>query len=397
MPLKLSNVLPEELLRNTWDNNNISTTTIAHNLTTTTLPSHHNSTVRPSIIITPPCQWILYKDIADSRVRIWDLMILIPNSLFLLFLLLKIKTSFSKLKNTSSPIFLAFYGLVWIVAIISVLRCVVSMTVNAAVPAGDIADRLLWLILRFFLLSTELSVITFGLAFGHLDSQTSIKWVLLVTSFVALAYSFTQGALEFTTHQHVFHVSANGEYDIFGHGGMLFWLISSICFFIIYSSIVILPFTPIRERFALPSKRSFYIYVFLLSLLNMTQAIGSGLLYGDVMSGLCVVDVTTYLYFTCFAPFVYLCFLREFFATSQTPNILFSYKAQVDDGGEEDLNLPHQSFPNSPKPENGELYDSTQFEDQAQLDSPNPLYNNTEVSINADIDYDYYQQTNKIA
>ena len=35
-----------------------------------------------------------------------------------------------------------FYVLqVFLVAVISVLRCVVSMTVNAAVPAGDITDK----------------------------------------------------------------------------------------------------------------------------------------------------------------------------------------------------------------------------------------------------------------
>ncbi len=51
-------------------------------------------------------------------------------------------------------------------AVMSVIRCAVAMTVNAAVPAGDIADKVLWVAVRFFLLATELSVVTFGLAFG---------------------------------------------------------------------------------------------------------------------------------------------------------------------------------------------------------------------------------------
>ena len=34
-----------------------------------------------------------------------------------------------------------FVSQVFLVAVISVLRCVVSMTVNAAVPAGDITDK----------------------------------------------------------------------------------------------------------------------------------------------------------------------------------------------------------------------------------------------------------------
>ncbi len=65
----------------------------------------------------------------------------------------------------------------FLTASISVLRCVVSMTVNAAVPAGDITDKVLWLILRFFMLATELSVVVFGLAFGKFYSESGLHTV----------------------------------------------------------------------------------------------------------------------------------------------------------------------------------------------------------------------------
>lgn len=100
------------------------------------------------------------------RVRVWDLIILIPNVLFLLFLALRFNKAQLKLRATSSPIFLTFYGLVWGNVIISVIRCVVSMTVNAALPFGGLADKVLWITVRFFLLATEMSVVIFGLAFG---------------------------------------------------------------------------------------------------------------------------------------------------------------------------------------------------------------------------------------
>ena len=100
------------------------------------------------------------------RVRVWDLIILIPNVLFLLFLALRFNKAQLKLRATSSPIFLTFYGLVWGNIIISVIRCVVSMTVNAALPLGGLADKVLWITVRFFLLATEMSVVIFGLAFG---------------------------------------------------------------------------------------------------------------------------------------------------------------------------------------------------------------------------------------
>ncbi|KAK7465043.1 hypothetical protein BaRGS_00037782 [Batillaria attramentaria] len=62
-------------------------------------------------ITEPPCSWILYSELNDSRVRIWDLMILIPNALFLVFLVWKLRGSVGKLQASSSPIFTAFYGL----------------------------------------------------------------------------------------------------------------------------------------------------------------------------------------------------------------------------------------------------------------------------------------------
>lgn len=62
------------------------------------------------------------------------------------------------------------------------------------------------------------------------------------------------------------------------------------------------------------AKLSFYLYVFLLALLDATQAVGAGLLaWGDMQSGLCVVDVTTWLYFSLYTPLVYHTFLSEFF------------------------------------------------------------------------------------
>ena len=75
-----------------------------------------------------------------------------------------------------------------------------------------------------------------------------------------------------------------------------------------------LPFSRLRERLALPTKVSFYYYVGILSVLNAVQCVGSGLiLYNEADSGLCVVDVTTIMYYSLFTPFVYYTFLSDFF------------------------------------------------------------------------------------
>ncbi|CAG2105863.1 unnamed protein product [Medioppia subpectinata] len=317
-------------------------------------------------------------EIPHSRLRIWDAIIFVPNVLFLAFLLLGLKATKQKLRQTTSPIFATFYLLVCINVTTSLLRCVISMLVNVTSPAGDITDKVFWVIVRFFLLSTETSVLVFGLAFGHLDSQTSIRRVLLVTSFVSLAYSICQGCLEIVAPDESFYIKER-DYYLFSHGGMIFWFCTCLLFALIYLTVFLLPWTPCRQRIPLPTKQSFYVYACLLSVLNLIQAMGSALFFRGHMEGLCVVDVTTYVYFTLFTPLVYWTFLAQFFSATQSV-IMFSYKPQMDDNIEEssadetgcsagpDSQIPHQLSCSSLKTDNefvyqrnGTLYESTQF------------------------------------
>ncbi|KAK0063990.1 transmembrane protein adipocyte-associated 1 [Biomphalaria pfeifferi] len=334
-----------------------------------------NSTESPpipfeTITTLPPCQWILFKDINGSGVKWWDVLILIPNIIFMVFLLLRLPVTIRKLHSTSTPIFAAFYGLILLVSIISLLRCVVAMTVNASISTGIIVDKILWLILKFFLLATELSVVIFGLAFGHLDSRTSIQRVLFVTFSVSLAYSIVQGSLEFE-YDHPFTPGNNSNinnstvsYDMFAQGGMIFLFTTSIFFALVYAIIVILPFTRFRERFFLPTKRLFYYYCSSLAMLNLAQAVASILHYLDVVYSLCVIDATMYLYFSFYNPLVYGVFLWKFFKATQS-GVPFSYKHHEDVIDDEHVILPYSNGATAIKQEEQSpiySYNSTHFD-----------------------------------
>lgn len=86
------------------------------------------------------CLLLLYEDIGSSRVRYWDLLLLIPNVLFFIFLLWKLPLARAKIRVTSSPIFITFYILVFVVALVGIARAVVSMTVSAS-DAATVADK----------------------------------------------------------------------------------------------------------------------------------------------------------------------------------------------------------------------------------------------------------------
>ncbi|KAM4769136.1 transmembrane protein adipocyte-associated 1 isoform 2-T4 [Cyanocitta cristata] len=208
-----------------------------------------------NITVPHKCLLLLYEDIGKSRVRYWDLLLLVPNVLFFMFLLWKLPSARAKIRVTSSPIFTTFYILVFVVALVGIARAVVSMTVSAS-DAAMVADKILWEITRFFLLAIELSVVILGLAFGHLESKSSVKRVLAITTVLSLAYSVTQGTLEILYPDA--HLSAE-DFNIYGHGGRHFWLASSCFFFLVYSLVVILPKTPLKDRISLPclNQRSF--------------------------------------------------------------------------------------------------------------------------------------------
>nr|XP_009667655.1 PREDICTED: transmembrane protein adipocyte-associated 1 [Struthio camelus australis] len=313
---------------------------------TTLSPTTTQAINDTNITVPHKCLLLLYEDIGKSRVRYWDLLLLIPNVLFFMFLLWKLPSARAKIRVTSSPIFTTFYILVFVVALVGIARAVVSMTVSAS-DAATVADKILWEITRFFLLAIELSVVILGLAFGHLESKSSVKRVLAITTVLSLAYSVTQGTLEILYPDA--HLSAE-DFNIYGHGGRHFWLASSCFFFLVYSLVVILPKTPLKDRISLPSRKS----------------LGRALLCVDIIEGLCCVDATTFLYFSFFAPLIYVAFLKGFFGSE--PKILFSYKCQVDEPEDVDVHLPHPYAVAKKEGVDSGFYSSTQIDTAAYLD-----------------------------
>ncbi|XP_030314053.1 transmembrane protein adipocyte-associated 1 isoform X2 [Calypte anna] len=334
------------------DNITHSTTLVTTLENVTTLSPTTIQAINDTNITVPhKCLLLLYEDIGKSRVRYWDLLLLVPNVLFFMFLLWKLPSARAKIRVTSSPIFTTFYILVFVVALVGIARAVVSMTVSAS-DAATVADKILWEITRFFLLAIELSVVILGLAFGHLESKSSVKRVLAITTVLSLAYSVTQGTLEILYPDS--HLSAE-DFNIYGHGGRHFWLASSCFFFLVYSLVVILPKTPLKDRISLPSRKSFYVYAGILALLNLLQGLGSALLCVDIIEGLCF-----------FAPLIYVAFLKGFFGSE--PKILFSYKCQVDEPEDVDVHLPHPYAVAKKEGLDSGFYSSTQIDTTAYLD-----------------------------
>ncbi len=93
----------------------------------------------------------------------------------------------------------------------------------------------MWLIVRLGQLSTELSVLFFGLFFARLDSRQSIMRIMYLTVPISVIYILIQGSLEMLVpDKHYIVIDAdNRYYDLYGHGGMIFWFVSSTFFAIV--------------------------------------------------------------------------------------------------------------------------------------------------------------------
>ncbi|KRX23614.1 Transmembrane protein adipocyte-associated 1 [Trichinella nelsoni] len=297
------------------------------------------------------CKLIFLQQTGEAGVRILDVAIVIPNILFLIFLVYKFPRIRTKLTNTKSPVFFTFFLMVYISTIISVIRAVTAMFASGFNFDGRILVKGLWLLWRFFLVSLELVVLLFGLFFGHLDSRTSIKRALIATGLVSGLFSISQAGLEFdSSSDHGPFLSDSSRVVIFSHGGVIFLLVSSSVFALLYLSVCLAPLTCLQRILLAPSnlytvvmqhvllkmmyiyileRKKFYVYCAILCSLYSLHIVGSALLLCDVQSGLCILALPVYLYYAFYLPTMYYSFLRGYGANANE-ELFFSYSHQKD-------------------------------------------------------------------
>ncbi|CAF0915642.1 unnamed protein product [Rotaria sp. Silwood1] len=288
----------------------------------------------------PFCVRCRTEKILSSQIRYFDVLILIPNLIFLLFIIIKWIRRRTKL-NTNKPLLLSVTCLLLFVTLSNISRCLFVMIFpDNAFHGQEIIVKILWLCIRFFLLWTELSVLLFGICFGRSNSnRPSIKTlkVLIISFIFASIYITTQAVLEFRgdTRPIKFQTS---DYHLYSYGGMKFLLISSSIFLTMYIILFFLPCLCRRHKRYLPIRRSFYFYCFVLALINMIQIIGTILnLTEATIYSMCIVDGTKCTFYICFAPFVYYQFLRRALKSNVLiPRIIYA-DSTIHDDEDDDL------------------------------------------------------------
>lgn len=270
------------------------------------------------------CRSILVGNITrQSAIKKFDAILLVPNFLFLVFLVYKIGKAQVQLHKIKCPIVKTVSFMVFLVCSVGIARCFVSMLLSSIhLDKGakdDLLTKILWLLLDCFQLAVELSVIIFGLWAGNMrDGRKGVRRVLCVTSICAVAYTSVQATLEFVRRPGRKHGIYGRGNDLFGHGGALFWSSTSFFLAIVYFLIVILPFTKLREHYIIPARRSFYVYCGILAVVDLVQGVGGLLLCEEIKGSLCILEGTMFVYYALFGPLVYWSFLKDFFASNRS-------------------------------------------------------------------------------
>lgn len=88
------------------------------------------------------CKAILYDEIPDTSVRLWDMFIFVPNLVFLIYLLYRAQASRERIRQLNSfPILKSFHIFIYLCVVVSMARCLVSVVMKVHTPGGDLIDK----------------------------------------------------------------------------------------------------------------------------------------------------------------------------------------------------------------------------------------------------------------
>jgi len=229
---------------------------------------------------------------------LFDLILLIPTLIFLLFLLWNLKKSLRKLKESESMIISTYYKFIWIVCVFNIVKCLIIITTLQTPFIFDF----LYLISNSLLIFLEISVVVL-MSYGYMvTGREAMQHTAFISFIVTLFYFTIQCIAKYIFEVPLFNMTTTSA---------LFWFIIGSIFMISYATVMILPSTCLKDK--LPARPSYYHYVgFLLSLYSI-RTLGSALIFFGANIGFCLVDIQMLIYYSLFAPVLYICFMRDFF------------------------------------------------------------------------------------
>ena len=290
------------------------------------------------------CKVILHVTIGDSLLRVWDLIILIPNVVFLLFLLYQVPKTRSSLRSSGSQDLKmkTFHSFVLTLSLTSALRCFLAIILNLSNPVHDVTNTIIWEFGAFVFLSIELAVL------GLLVSEDNIRnhqtrRLIAASSLLSLVVTASQLYCELGSPHYGLKVLAT-NYQLWAEGGSVFSAGLAGSMAVLYTAVILLLASPLHQHLHLRSSSRVLLYLTGLLANHSLACLGSTLLSYRVTPGLCLTNISTYFYFSSLSPFLYISILKsDKFRPNILKNLQFSYSAQYNEDEEENEDSSHFS------------------------------------------------------
>lgn len=281
-----------------------------------------------------PCKWILHHKIRHLHVKLWDLLIFVPCSIFFSFLVSGLTKTKQRIQgSTGTASLTVIYTVIFLTSFFGFTRALLNMVLSIEKENAQ-SERVLWVVNRLIYLAAELTILAISCSAKNRLGKIALLKLSLCMIFVACIFCGVQLYLELLKPYYGYRVIHNGDY-LYGNGGPHYWTLTSGLTSIIYLTMICLPSLTTKQMIV-SSSTLFYSYMGGQLLLNVITCLGALLLSWNEHSGMCATDVTSYIYFSFLPVAAYLCFVRPSLKIVR-PNHLFSYTSQIDEGAEDSV------------------------------------------------------------
>ncbi|XP_043706013.1 protein CANDIDATE G-PROTEIN COUPLED RECEPTOR 2-like [Telopea speciosissima] len=253
-----------------------------------------------------------------------NLSLIVPSVLFVVYLSLKARKSFTKLSHGRSYIMIAYYGLLWLVSVLNLAWC--SLQTWECTPGKEFSWNFLSLFTTSGMLFLEISLVAFLLQGNYDSGLDALTRTFVVSGIIVGADVLLKAIYVFGFEIPLFIDSEETTHRV--KWGL--WVVHKLLLTAVYCFILCMYHSKWREK--LPARPAFYNYILVMFSLNVTALFACGLVGNGVGFGFWLYDLTTICYHAFYLPLLFITFLADFFQEEYL-NLENAYYSEMKDAG----------------------------------------------------------------
>ncbi|XP_048324400.1 protein CANDIDATE G-PROTEIN COUPLED RECEPTOR 2 [Ziziphus jujuba] len=250
--------------------------------------------------------------------------LIVASLLFVVYLALQARQSFSKLLHGRSYIMISYYGCLWLVSLLNLAWC--SLQAWECTPGKELAWNVLSLFTTSGMLFLEVSLLAFLLKGNHASGSQALTRTFVVSGLIVgldillkAIYLFGFGIPLFIDTNDNTH---NMKWNL--------WVVHRLVLTAVYGFILYMYNSKWRER--LPARPAFYKYTAIMFLLNGLALLACGITGNGAGFGFWLYSATIVCYHAFYLPLIYITFLADFFQEEDL-NLENVYYSEMKDAG----------------------------------------------------------------